>query len=186
MNRTPTAAPATVRTAPKRTPSTRSARLAAHMNPTAAALATAVHPLGGCRTAMNGSAPRPVARHVAVAPRATAPTLTLMREWSPDAGTRCVSAYTDREVAGRSSAWSERRLWEAEAVGSNPTVPTTRLEQPSAAAQDRHRLAVCCDAVHLELVRADHEVGVDRRVVDAAFRPLLGWQLHRPVDRLDD
>ena len=27
---------------------------------------------------------------------------------------------------GRSSAWSERRLWEAEAVGSNPTVPIWR------------------------------------------------------------
>src|SRR5579884_3934063 len=93
-------------------------------------------------------------------------------------------AYT--AGTGRSSAWSERRLWEAESVGSNPTVPTDVSEEPVAVPQDRHGLAVPGDAVDLELVRADHEVGVDRGVVDAAGDALLRLELARPGDGLQD
>ena len=56
---------------------------------------------------------------------------------------------------------------------------TLNLQGASAAASLRCRsigtaLTRRADAVHLELVAADHEVGVDRRVVDAARVPLVG------------
>src|SRR3954470_21646829 len=87
-------------------------------------------------------------------------------------------------AAGRSSAWSERRLWEAEAVGSNPTVPIRALlEEPVAVPHDRNGRAGCVHAVDLQLVRPDHEVGVDRGVVDASLDALLGRQLPRPRQR---
>ena len=83
------------------------------------------------------------------------------------------------ERAGRSSAWSERRLWEAEAVGSNPTVPIyrARCQSPPRSSGMASPAAV---TPSFELVRADHEVGVDRRVVHAAVEPLLGARLEAP------
>ena len=61
------------------------------------------------------------------------------------------------------------------------------LEQPPvAAAEDRHRLAGRVDAVDLELVRADHEVRVDRGVVDAARGRSSGSSSAAHGDRLHD
>jgi len=50
----------------------------------------------------------------------------------------------------------------------------TRSELPVALSEDRDGLAVRVHAVDLELGRADHEVGVDGRVVEAAGVPFLG------------
>src|SRR5581483_9630472 len=57
-------------------------------------------------------------------------------------------------------------------------------EPPVPAPKQGHGLAGLGDAVDLELGRADHEVGVDRRVVDAALAPLLRRQRRRPLDRI--
>src|SRR5581483_111345 len=91
-------------------------------------------------------------------------------------------------TAGRSSAWLERCFWGAEAEGSNPSVPTfgSSVELPGAAAEDRHGLARSGDAVHLELVAADHEVGVQARRVGAALVALLVREVVRPRQRLED